>query len=145
MEVRELQAGEGDRLVELYNAVLSSPPTGLADPLGGSQTFLADPSSFVLGAYVNDEPVGLAWGLQMRSPTGRLTSYLHQLEVHEHWRRRGIGFALVSEAMTLGRSRGSTKFWLSTGAHNEAAQALYESMAGVRKPLGDVNYWWDID
>ena len=46
--------------------------------------------------------------------------------------------------MTLARRRGSTKLWLSTGGHNEIAQALYESLGGDRKPLGDVNYWWDL-
>ncbi len=30
-------------------------------------------------------------------------------------------------------------------AVNETAQALYESLGGDRKPLGDVNYWWDLD
>lgn len=35
--------------------------------------------------------------------------------------------------------------WLSTGGHNEAAQALYESLGGDRKPLGDVNYWRTLD
>ena len=100
--------------------------------------------AFVLAAYINDTPVGLAWGLQMRSPRG-LTTYLHELDVHENWRRQGVGSALVTEAMTLARSRGSTEFWLSTGGHNEIAQALYESLGGDRKPLGDVNYWWDLD
>jgi hypothetical protein len=47
--------------------------------------------------------------------------------------------------MTLARERGSTKFWLSTGGHNEIAQSLYASLGGDRKPLGDVNYWWDLD
>ena len=46
--------------------------------------------------------------------------------------------------MELGVVRGSTKFWLSTGGHNEVAQALYASLDGDRKPLGDVNYWWDL-
>lgn len=46
--------------------------------------------------------------------------------------------------MALGRRHGSTRLWLSTGGHNETAQALYESLGGDRKPLGDVNYWWDL-
>ena len=109
------------------------------------EEFLHDPNSFALAAYADDEPAGLAWGIQMRSPSGRLTSYRHELDVHEHWRRQGIGSALVAEAMALARRRGSTKFWLSTGGHNETAQALYASLGGDRKPLGDVNYWWDLE
>jgi ribosomal protein S18 acetylase RimI-like enzyme len=145
VEIRELVAGGPDQLVALFAAVLPESPTARADPGDGPDAFLRDPSSFVLGAYADDEPVGLAWGLQMRSPSGRLTTYVHELDVHERWRRRGIGSALVTEAMALAGRRGSTKFWLSTGGHNEIAQALYESLGGDRKPLGDVNYWWDLD
>lgn len=145
MEIRELAAGGADQLVALFAAVLPGSPTAQADPLDEPEAFLRDASSFVLGAYVDDVPVGLAWGLQMRSPSGRLTTYVHELEVHESWRRQGIGTALVTEAMTLARRRGSAKLWLSTGGHNETAQALYESLGGDRKPLGDVNFWWDLD
>ena len=145
MQIRELVAGEAEQLVALFCAVLPGSATAQADQLDEAEAFLRAPSSLVLGAYADDEPVGLAWGLQMRSPSGRLTIYVHELEVHEKWRRRGVGSALITEAMTLARSRGSTKFWLSTGGHNEVAQALYESLGGERKPLGDVNYWWDLD
>jgi hypothetical protein len=47
--------------------------------------------------------------------------------------------------MDLGRRSGSTRFWLSTGAHNQAAQKLYGSLGGERKAQGDVNHWWAID
>ena len=145
MEIRELLAGDAGQLVALFAAVLPGSPTGQPDQLNEPEAFLRDPNSFVLGAYIEGSPVGLAWGLQMRSPSGRLTTYVHELEVHRNWRRHGVGSALVTEAMTLARRRGSTKFWLSTGGHNETAQALYESLGGDRKPLGDVNYWWDLD
>lgn len=144
MEIQKLVAGGADQLVALFAAVLPDSPTASLEELDEPETFLREPSSFVLGAYVNDAPVGLAWGLQMRSPSGRLTTYLHELDVQENWRRQGIGSALVTEAMNLARGRRSTKFWLSTGGHNETAQALYESLGGDRKPLGDVNYWWDL-
>ena len=131
-------------MVALFGAVLPSSPSARAE-LHEAESFLCDPSSFVLGAYVGDAPVGLAWGLQMRSPSGRLTTYVHELEVHASWRRKGIGSALITDAMALGRRRGSTRFWLSTGGHNATAQALYEALGGERKELGDVNYWWDLD
>jgi ribosomal protein S18 acetylase RimI-like enzyme len=144
VEIRELAEGDAERLVALFAAVQPESPTATADQLGAPEAFLDETTSFVLGAYVDERPVGLAWGLQMRSPSGRLTTYVHELDVHEDWRRRGIGSALVTEAMDVARRRGSTRFWLSTGGHNETAQALYESLGGDRKPLGDVNYWWDL-
>ena len=58
---------------------------------------------------------------------------------------QGVASALIIEAMTLARSCDSTKFWLSTGGHNETAQALYESLDGDRKPRGDINYSWNLD
>jgi ribosomal protein S18 acetylase RimI-like enzyme len=145
VNIRELVAGGGERLVALFAAVLPGSPTAQADRLDEPEAFLRDPHSFVLGAYLDNAPVGLAWGLQMRSPSGRLTTYVHELDVHPDRRRQGVGAALIVEAMALARSRGSTKFWLSTGGHNEPAQALYESLGGDRKPLGHVNYWWDLD
>lgn len=143
VEIRELQVGQPDVLVELFAAVL--PDFDPSADGAGPQAFLEDPSSFALGAYVGGTPAGLAWGLHMRSPSGRLTTYVHELDVREAWRRQGIATALITEAMVLARRHGSTKFWLSTGAHNETAQALYESLGGDRKPLGDVNYWWTLD
>jgi ribosomal protein S18 acetylase RimI-like enzyme len=145
VEIRELVAGEGEQLVALFAAVLPGSPTALAVGLDESEAFLRDPSSFVLGVFIDDAPIGLAWGLQMRSPSGRLTTYVHELDVHGSWRRQGVGSVLITEAMALARRLGSTKFWLSTGGHNETAQALYESLGGDRKPLGDVNYWWNLD
>lgn len=145
MEIRELVNGGAEQLVALFAAILPGSPTAQADELDEPDAFLRDPSSFAIGAYVDGAPVGLAWGLQMRSPSGRLTTYVHELDVHENWRRQGIGSALVAQAMALARGRDSTKFWLSTGGHNDVAQALYESLGGDRKPLGDVNYWWDLN
>ncbi len=145
MEIRELSDGDAERLVALYQAVLPDSPTAEYGNRQGASAFLADPSSFVLGAYDGDDSIALAWGIQMRSPSGRLTTYLHELDVHEAWRRRGVGTALVETAMRIARRRGSTKFWLSTGGHNSTAQALYESLGGDRKPRGDVNYWWSLD
>ena len=145
VEIRELVAGGAEQLVALFAAVLPDSPAAQMAQLDEPEAFLREPSSFVLGADVDDAPVGLARGLQMRSPSGRLTTYLHESNVDGNWRRQGIGSALVTMAMSLARRSGSTKFWLSTGGHNEIAQALYESLGGGRKLRGDVNYWWDLD
>lgn len=142
MEIRQLMPDDDGMLVELFGAVLTEFPEQLI--AGGPASFLADPRAFVLGAWFADEPVGLAWGLQILGPVGRRMTYLHELDVREQFRRRGIGSRLVYESMALARKRGSTRFWLSTGGHNVAAQSLYESLGGERKPRGDVNFWWNL-
>jgi len=142
MEIRQLTRDDSGVLVEVFSAVLPEFPERLVD--GAPASFLADPTSFAFGAWDATEPAGLAWGVQMRDPTGRLITYLHQLDVREQFRRRGVGSRLVAASMALARDRGSTRFWLSTGGHNDAAQSLYESLGGERKPRGDVNFWWEL-
>lgn len=145
VDIRELTIGEADELAHLLETVDPDFTATNSRNAESQLAFLAEPLAFVLGAYVDVQPVGFAWGLQMRSPTGRLTTYLHHLMVHEDSRRQGIGEQLTSAAMDLGRRQNSTRFWLSTGGHNDGAQALYDSLGGDRKPLGDVNYWWQLD
>ncbi len=143
-DIRDMTQGSVASLIELFEIVLprAFDDSGL-DP-DGSAKFLRDPASFAFGAYVDGEPAGLAWGIQMPYPNGRKMTYLHELDVLEQHRRQHIGSALVETSMELARSLGSTRFWLSTGGHNTIAQAVYESLGGGRKPLGDVNYWWDL-
>ena len=142
--VRELRPGDTAVLVELFEAVLPGFKSSMADESGPAR-FLADRASFALGAYLGGVPAGLVWGLQMRAPSGRLTTYVHELDVRAECRRCGVATKLINEAMTVARRAGSTRFWLSTGGHNKVAQALYDSLGGDRKPLGDVNYWWTLD
>ena len=145
VEIRELRSGEPDALIDLFETVLPGFVSSLTDHCDGPSTFLQDPSSFALGAYVDGMPVGLAWGIQMRAPDGRLTTYVHELDVRETWRRGGVATALIAKAQLLAREAGSTMFWLSTGGHNKVAQALYDSLGGDRKPLGDVSFWWNLE
>jgi ribosomal protein S18 acetylase RimI-like enzyme len=148
LQIRELGPLDATSLLALFSAVLPRYVVGFAStesPVSAAEGFLCDEASFVFGAYVDGEPAGLAWGIQMRYPTGRLVTYLHELDVREEFRRHGIGTALVKQSMDAAKRKGSTRFWLSTGGHNDVAQSLYESLGGVRKPLGDVNYWWEFD
>jgi ribosomal protein S18 acetylase RimI-like enzyme len=143
IEIRSMRGDDPAALVHLFETVL--PGFAATATNDGPKRFLDDPTMFALGAYANEVPAGLAWGLQIHYPSGRVVTYLHELDVRAEFRRRGIATQLVTRAMQLARERGSTRFWLSTGGHNEGAQALYEALGGERKPLGDVNYWWALD
>ena len=135
---------EPTALIALFEAVQPDFAEKLAGHGRSTADFLDDPHTFALAAHVDGRPAGLAWGVQILYPTGRRVTYLHELDVVEDLRRRGVATALVRRATALATERGSTRLWLSTGGHNEGAQALYESLDGVRKSEGDVNYWWEL-
>jgi GNAT superfamily N-acetyltransferase len=67
-----------------------------------------------------------------------------ELDVVESHRRRGIGTLLVEASMMVARRTRCTRFSSSTGGHDDIAEALCERLGGDRKPLGDVNYWWEL-
>lgn len=144
-EIRLLVPGDEDLLVTVFGDVVPEWRDRLVAAPTGVTAYLADPTTFVFAALVGGEPAGLAYGSLMPYPDGRRMAYLHELDVAETFRQRGIGAMLVRAAMDWSRERGAAKFWLSTGGHNEVAQALYEHLGGDRKPLGDVNYWWTLD
>jgi ribosomal protein S18 acetylase RimI-like enzyme len=109
-----------------------------ADP-----AYLENPATLTFVATDADEITGWCWGYHLARPDGRSMLYVHQLEVAESHRRQGIGRALLTEFMTAGRSAGATKMFLTTGAGNSAARALYDSPGGGLATQGPtVNYWF---
>lgn len=125
----------------------------MAPGASGPMAFLTQPRSFVFGAYGNDEPIGWLWGVQIIRPTGRLMSYVHQLDVEVGHRRRGVATSLLEAAISLATRSGSGRLWLTTAASNAGAMALYESAGATSgdqyrnnqgEPTGDVLYSWDL-
>jgi hypothetical protein len=64
VEIREPVAGQAGQLVALFASVLPDSPTAQLNRRDEAEAFLRDASSFAFDAYVNEIPVGLAWGLQ---------------------------------------------------------------------------------
>jgi hypothetical protein len=55
----------------------------------------------------------------------------------------GWCWGLVTAFMNAGREVGAAKMFLTTGAHNTAAQKLYTSLGGGRATQGETeNYWF---
>ncbi|HWD82674.1 MAG TPA: GNAT family N-acetyltransferase [Kribbella sp.] len=105
--------------------------------------YLDTPGTLVFVAVDGDHISGWCWGSQLARPDGTSMLYLHQLEVAEAYRRQGIGRELVSTFMSAGREAGATKMFLTTGAHNIPARALYTSLGGGLATQGPTeNYWF---
>jgi ribosomal protein S18 acetylase RimI-like enzyme len=108
--------------------------------------YLESPATLAFVAFTGTEVSGWCWGYRLGRPDGSSMLYLHQLEVSEEHRRRGIGRQLLRAFMTAGAKAGATKMFLTTAAHNTAARSLYAALGGGLASQGPtVNYWFLLD
>lgn len=128
ISIRELGLADEAMVGELLDVIRPGWTDALAPGASGPRAFVADPRSLAIGGYVDNEPAGLVWGTNIRRPTGALMTYLHELEVIERYRRRGLATMLVEAAIGAARRAGSTRLWLLTAVGNEPASALYRAM-----------------
>lgn len=111
----------------------------------GDNRFLATEGAVSYLAVLDGDVVGWCWGQHMIRPDRTSMMYLHELEVAEAFRRRGLGRALVEAFIDAGRALGATKMFLTTGEANTAARELYEQLgAGLAEQGPTVNYWFLI-
>ena len=141
VSIRELGLADEAMVVELLDRLRPAWRDRLAPGASGPRAFIADPKTFLLGGYVDNEPAGWLWGVHVRRPDGGLMTYVHDVEVAEAHRRRGIATSLVEAALGAARRSGSDRLWLLTEAGNEPANALYRALGG-RAIDGGVRYEW---
>ena len=118
-----------------------------ADPMGDGRGLSAEtraclipalrrvPDAFVLLAFAEDQPVGVAVCLAGFSTfRARGLFNVHDLAVLPPWRGQGIGRRLLCAVEAEARARGYCKITLEVRADNGAAMALYRRLgygAGV--------------
>jgi ribosomal protein S18 acetylase RimI-like enzyme len=96
-----------------------------------TERFLTDERHHLLIAYVDGVPAGMVTGVEMTHPDKGTEMFLYELGVHEPFRGRGIGQALVSALASLARERDCYGMWVLTDAGNVAAQAVYTRAGGT--------------
>jgi ribosomal protein S18 acetylase RimI-like enzyme len=132
ISIRELGIQDRLMLEELLDVCGPGWSDHLAPGASGPMAFIADPRSFVFGAYIDNEVVGWLWGAHMWRPDGRMMSYVHEVDVVADHRRKGVATSLVEAAIGLARRNESHAMWLLTDTTNEPAKALYEATGGAR-------------
>ena len=89
---------------------------------------------------------GYCWGYYLRRPDNSAMAYVHELQVAEPHRGRGIGRELMLAFLGAAQQRGASKVFLTTGSGNVAARSLYDSIGGQIADQGDTtNYWWNFE
>jgi ribosomal protein S18 acetylase RimI-like enzyme len=110
------------------------------------RAFADTPSALAFVAADETEILGWCWGHHLARPDSSSMLYVHQLEVAEAHRRRGVGRDLLRAFMEAGDKAGAAKMFLTTGEANVAARSLYESLGGGLAAQGPtVNYWFLFD
>ena len=148
--VRRAQPGDAGALVALAEAVASEPEGWLISDgawrsPGEERRFLralrrySDAAVFVAELPTSGELVGrLSLGRDPH-PASRHVADLGLMVASEH-RRRGIGKALLDQAVDWARDAGVRKLELHVFPHNEAAIALYERFGFRREGLRLAHY-----
>ena len=131
--VRPAAASDTDALVELGRAVAGEDELWLTydrsrtDERRNVKSVRRDPNVAVFVAETPDGVVGRLSIARDRSPYSRHVAELG-LMVAAGMRRKGIGTALMEEAMRWARGAGITKLELTVFPHNEPAMTLYRKL-----------------
>ena len=131
--VRPAAASDTDALVELGRAVAGEGELWLTydrsrtDERRNVKSVRRDPNVAVFVAETPDGVVGRLSIARDRSPYSRHVAELG-LMVAAGMRRKGIGTALMEEAMRWARGAGITKLELTVFPHNEPAMTLYRKL-----------------
>ena len=88
-----------------------------------------DKGGILMLAYEGDKIAGAALCYEIPHPDGEDTLYVHELDTHPDFRRRGVAKQIMSELFKLAKERGLHEVWLGADQDNEAANALYKSLS----------------
>jgi len=95
------------------------------------EKFLKDASSALFVAFIKDQAVGFLTANRLQRFDQRGAEVLlYEIGVHDDFRRRGIGKALIVKVKRWAKEAGADEVWVLTNRSNTAAVALYESLGG---------------
>lgn len=124
--------------------LLCAVPEGLFDePIDRVQAkaFLTDPMNAIVLAFDGELAVSMATGTILRHPDKPPSMFINEVGTRDSHLRRGIGRKVSLKLISIARERDCEGIWLGTETDNEAALALYRSMAG--KEVQGVYFGWD--
>jgi ribosomal protein S18 acetylase RimI-like enzyme len=98
-----------------------------------AEDMLTRHDAFLLAAHNGSAPVGFCLGWIARNPPIYRVAevgFISEIAVARSQQRRGIGRALIREAMHFFASKGVHEFQLSTAVWNDGAHEFWKAMGG---------------
>lgn len=108
------------------------------------RSFLEGPASVGIVGRADDAPSGYLIAYLVRRIDGHSMLIVYDLGVAPDERRRGVGRAMITEALAVARHAGCTKAWVITDHDNAAAVALYEATGAHHPATDDAVMWWEL-
>jgi RimJ/RimL family protein N-acetyltransferase len=146
--IRPAVAGDAEELVTLADAVAAEPEGWLITDsswrsVGEERRYLRALRRYAHAAvFVAEAPEGVVGRLSLARDPHPASAHVADLGlmVAASWRRRGVGRALLDEAVAWARASGVRKLELHVFPHNEPAIALYESFGFEREGYRRAHY-----
>lgn len=112
--------------------LLHSPDDVFDHPVNESyaREFLEDPRHHIVAAIVDGEIVGFASAVHYLHPDKPPELWINEVGVAAAHQGRGIGKAIMTEMLNLGKQLGCVNAWVLTDKNNTAANGLYKSVGG---------------
>jgi ribosomal protein S18 acetylase RimI-like enzyme len=130
MHLEVIQKADDD-LVRVFAGLIPQLTDRNAPPgLEALQAIVASPATHLLAARISgtDDPIcGLLALVIYRIPTG-VRARIEDLVVDQDARRRGVGQALIQEALRMAREAGANGVSLTSNPDRQAANRLYRQM-----------------
>jgi ribosomal protein S18 acetylase RimI-like enzyme len=107
--------------------------------------FLENPDNLFLAASWGGHICGFLTAHRLqRFDARRAEVLLYEIGVHEDFRQRGIGTALIAAVKRWAREVGADEVWVLTNSDNVAAMALYRGTGGEEDVPGTTMFTYQI-
>jgi ribosomal protein S18 acetylase RimI-like enzyme len=110
-----------------------------------AKEFLGDPRHHIVVAVEDGVVVGFASGVHYVHPDKPPELFINEVGVAPTYQGQGLGKAVVTSLLEIGRRLGCREAWVLTDRENTAAIALYESAGGEEAVYPSIMFTFRLD